>query len=175
MITRDATGNHCHRRWRIEEAFKRPKERLKLETVSGLSQQAVIIGVATKILADDITSLTCAAGAEHANLGARSRKHHRSYAANFMQRVLSRLVALLGNRAASIIAALAMLDANSQRIVLGRSQPRKHHHAKPHPSGCCKELTFDCRGLALRRPPDGRGLCRKIGLNLGRIAAQSVI
>ena len=41
-------GDIYHQRWRIEEAFKRLKERLKLEAVSGLSQQALIIDVAAK-------------------------------------------------------------------------------------------------------------------------------
>jgi len=34
---------------------------MKLEAVSGLSQQALIIDVAAKVLADNLTSLTCAA------------------------------------------------------------------------------------------------------------------
>ena len=38
-----------HPRWRIKEAFKRQKHRLKLESVSGLSQQALIIDVAAKV------------------------------------------------------------------------------------------------------------------------------
>ncbi len=46
---------HClgaiyHQRWRIEEAFKRLKSRLHLEPVSGLSQHALLIDVAAKIL-----------------------------------------------------------------------------------------------------------------------------
>ena len=123
-----------HQRWRIEEAFKRIKERLKLEAVSGLSQQALIIDVAAKILADNITSLMCAAGAQHADLPARSRKCNRSYAATFMQRVLPRLVLMLGNVAAAITDAVAMLGATSQRFVPGRSQPRNPNHVKPHPS-----------------------------------------
>jgi DDE family transposase len=123
-----------HQRWRIEEAFKRIKLRLKLEAVSGLSQQALIIDVAAKILADNITSLMCAAGSEDANLPARSRKCNRSYAASFMQRVLPRLALFLGNVAAAISDAIAMLGANSQRFVPGRSQPRPPKHAKPHPS-----------------------------------------
>ena len=127
-------GDLYHQRWRIEEAFKRLKERLKLEAVSGLSQQALIIDVAAKVLADNITSLMCAAGAEHTNLPARSRKCNRSYAATFMQRVLPRLVLLLGNVIAAIVDAVAMLGANSQRIVPGRSRPRKPKHVKPHPS-----------------------------------------
>ena len=45
--------------------FKRLKHRLHLEAISGLSQEALIIDVAAKILADDITSSMCAAAAEH--------------------------------------------------------------------------------------------------------------
>ena len=123
-----------HQRWRIEEAFKRIKHRLKLESVSGLSQQALIIDVAAKILADNITSLMCSAGAEQANLPARSRKCNRSYAATYMQRVLPRLVMCLGNVLAEIKHAITMLGANYQRFVPGRSQPRPPHRVKPHPS-----------------------------------------
>lgn len=41
-------GELYHQRWRVEEAFKRLKHRLKLESVSGLSRQALIIDVAAK-------------------------------------------------------------------------------------------------------------------------------
>ncbi len=61
-----------HQRWRIEEVFKRIKTRLKLEAVSWLSQQALTIDVAAKVLADNIASLMCAAAAEQAFLRARA-------------------------------------------------------------------------------------------------------
>ena len=70
-------GDLYHQRWRIEEAFKRLKHRLYLEAVSGLSQQALIIDVAAKVLADNIASLMCAAASRHAELPARSRKCNR--------------------------------------------------------------------------------------------------
>ena len=66
-------GDLYHQRWRIGEAFKRLKHRLHLEAVSVLSQQALIIDVAAKVLADKITSLMCACAAEKADLPARSR------------------------------------------------------------------------------------------------------
>ncbi len=56
-----AFGELCHQRWRIEEAFKRPKHRTHLEAVSGLSQQALLVDVAAKVLADNITALMCLA------------------------------------------------------------------------------------------------------------------
>ena len=123
-----------HQRWRIEEAFKRLKHRLHLEAVSGLSQQALIIDVAAKILADNITSLMCAAASQHADLPARSRKCNRSYAAGLMQRLLPRLVLFVGDVLADIAAAVQTLGATSQRFLRGRSQPRPPRHVKPHPA-----------------------------------------
>ena len=123
-----------HQRWRIEEAFKRFKHRLHLEAVSGLSQQALIIDVAAKVLADNITSLMCEAAAVDADLVARSRKCNRSYAACLMQRVLPRLVLWIGDVATAITDAITLLGRTSQRFVKGRSQPRPARHVKPHPS-----------------------------------------
>jgi len=127
-----------HQRWRIEEAFKRLKHRLHLEAVSGLSQQALIIDVAAKILADNITSLMCTAGSAQANLAARSRICNRSYAAGLMQRLLPRLVLFIGDVCEVVADAIAMLGATSQRFVPGRSRPRPAHHVKPHPSAAYK-------------------------------------
>ena len=50
-------GDLYHQRWRIEEAFKRLKQRLKLECVSGLTQQALLVDVAAKVLADNLATL----------------------------------------------------------------------------------------------------------------------
>ena len=127
-------GDLYHQRWRIEEAFKRLKHRLHLEAVSGLSQQALIIDVAAKILADNITSLMCRAASDTADLPARSRKCNRSYAAALMQRLLPRLVLFVGDVAAAIARAVATLAATTQRFVPHRSQPRPPRHLKPHPS-----------------------------------------
>ena len=128
-----------HQRWRIEEAFKRLKHRLHLEAVPGLSQQALIIDVAAKVLADNIASLLCQAGADQADLAARSRKCNRSYAAAVMQRVLPLLMLAIGDVCAVIAHTIALLGATSQRFVPGRSQPRKEHRIKPHPSCAYKE------------------------------------
>ncbi len=46
-----------HGRWRIEETFKRLKHRLGLECVSGLSQHALLVDVAAKVLADNLAAL----------------------------------------------------------------------------------------------------------------------
>ena len=137
-------GDLCHQRWRIEEAFKRIKHRLYLEAVSGLSQQALIIDVAAKILADNITSLMCAAAADHAGLLARSRKCNRAYAASFMQSLLPRLVLLVGDICSAIDHAIHALGTNSQRYISGRSRPRPVRHDKPHPSCAYKRCVSQC-------------------------------
>ena len=126
-------GDLYHQRWRIEEAFKRIKHRLKLEAVSGLSQQALIIDVAAKILADNLGSLMCAAASEHANLPQRSRKPNRSYAATYLRNVLPRLILRVGDICATIAQAIQMLATNTQRFVENRSRPRPKCHVKPHP------------------------------------------
>ena len=46
-------GDLYHQRWRIEESNKRLKHRAKLESVSGLTQHAILIDVYAKVLADN--------------------------------------------------------------------------------------------------------------------------
>jgi hypothetical protein len=131
-------GDLYHQRWRIEVAFKRLKHRMKLESVSGLSQQALLIDVAAKVLADNIGSLMCIAAAKEADLASRSRKCNRSYAATLMQRLLPRLVLSIGDLWATIRQAIERLGSNTQRFVPGRSQARPANSVKPHPSACYK-------------------------------------
>ena len=123
-----------HQRWRIEEAFKRLKHRLRLECVSGLSQQALIIDVAAKILADNLASLLCATASAQASLAQKSRRCNRSYAACLLQRTLPRLVLAIGDFVTTLNDVLALLGATTQRFIAGRSRPRPVHHVKPHPS-----------------------------------------
>jgi hypothetical protein len=66
-------GQLYHQRWRIEEAFKRLKHRAKLESVSGLSQHALLVDVFAKVLADNLGSLVCQAASEDARLPSRQR------------------------------------------------------------------------------------------------------
>ena len=137
----DSQGHPCeafsalyHQRWAIEEGFKRIKHRMALESVSGLSQQALIIDVAAKIFADNLASLLCAAAASQHDLAARSRKCNRSYAAALLQRALPRLILIIGDWVACLRDVLVQLGANTQRFVRGRSQPRPTNPSKPHPS-----------------------------------------
>ena len=127
-------GDLYHQRWRIEEAFKRLKHRLHLECVSGLSQQALLVDVAAKILADNIASMLSLAAGDQADLPARSRKCNRAYAASLLPRLLPRMLLVAHDLALQIQHALSLLAATSQRYVSRRSRPRPTHHVKPHPS-----------------------------------------
>jgi hypothetical protein len=121
------------------EVYRRLKHRPHPEAVSGLSQQAVIIDVAAKILVDNLTSLMCDAAVEHADPGARQRKCNRSYAASVMQHPLLLVLLFIGNVRAAIIDAIhAQLTRNSQCLLSGRSQPRPPRQLKPHPSRAYK-------------------------------------
>jgi hypothetical protein len=134
----EAFGELYHKRWRIEEAYKRLKSRMRLECVSGLSQQALIIDVAAKILADNIASALCATAADEVGLAARSRRCNRSYAADYLRRAIPSLVLKLGDWLTTLAQTLTHLGRTTQRVIAGRSRPRPANHVKPHPSMCYK-------------------------------------
>ena len=130
-------GDLYHQRWRIEEAFKRLKHRLKLECVSGLTQQALLVDVAAKVLADNLAALVCMVGQTERQLQPEDRVCNRAYAAVAMQRWLPGALLLvrdgLQGLQRSIAQAIALLGKNLVRRVAGRSQPRPARHVKPHP------------------------------------------
>jgi len=61
------------KRWRIEEAFKQLKHQVKLESVSGLTQHAVLVDVHAKVLADNLASLVCMGAAQVAEFNGSNR------------------------------------------------------------------------------------------------------
>jgi hypothetical protein len=127
-----AFGALYHCRWRIEEAFRRLKHRLKLESVSGLSQHALIIDVAAKVLADNLCSLMCAA----AHRGAQASADERcapTTALQILQRALPRL--LLSVDISELLRhSLAMIARSLRRSQPDRTSPRPDVRSKPHPS-----------------------------------------
>lgn len=127
-------GDLYHQRWRIEEAYKRLKHRAKLESVSGLTQHALLVDVYAKVLADNLGSLVCQGASEHADLPSRQRNCNRAYAAPCLQRLLPRMVMGLGCLVALLQKVFGLLGANSHRRVPDRSQPRPKRHVKPHPN-----------------------------------------
>jgi Transposase DDE domain len=123
-----------HQRWRIEEAFKRLKHRAKLESVSGLTQHALLVDVYSKVLGDNLGSLVCQGASEHADLPTKQRCCNRAYAAPCLQRLLPRMVLGLGQLVALLEKAFGLLGANWHRRVPDRAQPRPKRHVKPHPN-----------------------------------------
>lgn len=130
-------GELYHKRWRIEEAFKRLKHHMKLESVSGLSQQAVIMDVAAKVLADNLASLLCTCalnsdGPTQPEHSVKRRQCNRGYAAVAMLRTLPAVLMFIGDVLAAINHTLDLLRRTTCRVVAGRSSGRPKSHVKPH-------------------------------------------
>lgn len=127
-------GDLYHQRWRIEESYKRLKHGVKLESVSGLTQHAVLIDVFAKVLADNLNALVCMGACEDADLAASNRHCNRVYAGACLQRLLPRLVLGAQCLVALLEKAFGLLGANSHKRRPGRKSPRPNRHVKPHPS-----------------------------------------
>jgi len=165
MATVAELADLYHGRWRIEEAFKRLKHRLGLESVSGLSQHALLVDVATKVLADNLTTLLNQAVAlpdapasdpgplqpdAQATTGAASagdtdippaivtHKVNRALAAKTFSRCVGRLLLHAHSLAALINEWAFAMRRSLIRHIQGRSQPRKNTRHKPHPSQAYK-------------------------------------
>ena len=124
-------GDLYHQRWRIEEAFKRLKQGLNLEHVSGLSQLAVMQDFAAKILCDNLQSLTVSAAAMIGPLPP-TRRINRSFAHTVLKPLFPAL--LLGTAAVGLLdAALHLIAGRTYLHRPGLSKPRKQLD-KPHKS-----------------------------------------
>lgn len=133
-------GDLYHQRWRVEEAFKRLKHRVHLEATSGLSQHALIIDVAAKVLADNLASLMCTA-AQALRRGAAvqadrkdtaPRRCNRGYAAHAMLRMLPSVLLFVGDVLGAIDDTLELLAKAARCAGRPRSSPRPQNHVKPH-------------------------------------------
>lgn len=124
-----AFGDLYHKRWRIEEAFKRLKHRLNLEHVSGLSQQSVVQDVAAKIMCDNLQSLAALTAHDQADLRAVDRINH-AYAHTALKPVMPAL--LLGKKIAKHLReVLKLLGKHTYLHRENQSKPRKAR-PKPH-------------------------------------------
>jgi hypothetical protein len=124
-----------HGRWCIEEAFKRLKHRLGLESVSGLSQHALLVDVATKVLADNLAALLNRAVpmAVGESEGVR-RQVNRAAASKLFSRSIGSMLLIVGGIAQGIHDWIVTLSRCWTRHIPGRSRPRNHALSKPHPS-----------------------------------------
>jgi hypothetical protein len=130
-------GGLYHQRWRIEEAFKRLKHRLRLEAVSGLSQHALLIDVAAKLLADDLAALLARAAHEAAGASP-NRPCNLPYTLTVLQSITPRLLASAGEIGALIESALTAIARTIERRKPHWSAPRQRDKVKPHPSAAYK-------------------------------------
>lgn len=122
-------GNLYHKRWRIEEAFKRLKHRLGLEHVTGLSQLAVMQDFAARVLCDNLQALACLAATVDAPLPDDRRINH-TYAHTVLKRVLP--AALLKSGLLQLLAnAFALIRKSTYKHREGLSKPRPPSR-KPH-------------------------------------------
>lgn len=90
-------GELYHKRWGIEEAFKRLKRRLNLEHATGLSQQAVVQDVSAKIFCDNLQTLVSMTAHADADLPEDRRINH-AYAHTALKPLLP--ILLLGGKLA---------------------------------------------------------------------------
>ncbi len=126
-------GDLYLQRWRIEEAFKRFKHRLKLEHVSGLSQQAALHDFAAKIVCDNLQSVATQAAQRQASLPA-TRRINRAAAHSILKPLWPAL--LLGAEIAERLRHTLQLIADrtySHRPDIIKSKPRAGR-PKPHKS-----------------------------------------
>lgn len=128
-----------HQRWRIEEAFKRLKHRLHLECVSGLTQHALELDVAAKVLADNVAALLCIAVTEIGEFETKHKRCNRAYLAQALSRWLPRWIMRVPGALAELLALLALLLHRTHRVVQRAPRVRpdtRSHHEKHHPSIC---------------------------------------
>jgi hypothetical protein len=124
-----------HARWRIEEAFKRIKHRLKLEHLSGLSWLAAQQDFGAKLVSDNLNALAIYAAQRPENTDPPDADVHykpnRTYGFALLKRWLPRW---LMHRLPDINTLLAVFDellAHVIRFDPGKSKPRPKR-PKPH-------------------------------------------
>ena len=121
-------GALYHQRWRIEEAFKRIKHRLRLEAPSGLTYQALKQDFAAKVLADNLCTLLASAADDESPTSSRP---NRTYAFGALKPILAGCLLAVEYACAALPNALAAIAQNRCRIQPDRSYPRPPR-IKPH-------------------------------------------
>ena len=116
-----------HRRWRVEEAFKRIKHRLRLEAPSGLTYLAFQQDFAAKVLADNLCQLL---SAETEPPDATSRPN-RTYAQGALKPILAGCLLALEHARNQLQTVLDTIACNHCRVQPERSYPRPSR-VKPH-------------------------------------------
>jgi hypothetical protein len=128
-------GDLYHARWRIEEAFKRIKHRLKLEHLSGLSWLAAQQDFGAKMICDNFNALAVYAAQPEQNNGANrqetTHKINRTYGFALLKRYLPRWLLARLPDLDTLLHLFAELRRHWVRFVPGQSKPRPKR-PKPH-------------------------------------------
>ena len=120
-----------HRRWRIEDAFKRIKHRLNLEHTSGLSWLAVRQDFGAKAVCDNLAALAAWCAAERHLEPDTHWRINRIQAFTVLRRVLPRALVTATVSTRLLAEVLAQIALNLQKFVPDRQRPRPHRD-KPH-------------------------------------------
>lgn len=129
-----AFGALYHRRWRVEEAFKRIKHRLRLEAVSGLTTLALRQDFAAKIVADNLHGLLGSAAVAPEPGGttlAPTHRTNRSYAFGALKPILAGCLLRVHACLRALADAIRLITRTRCRIQPDRSFPRTSR-TKPH-------------------------------------------
>ncbi|MFM0610265.1 transposase [Paraburkholderia sediminicola] len=123
-------GALYHQRWRVEEAFKHLKHRLRLEAVTGLGYLALQQDFGAKILAYNLRTLLNDLGTSHEYTCA--RRPNRVYALGALKSILGACLLRIRRFLDRLAAGLAVIHQTWCRIQHSRSYPRPPRKAKPH-------------------------------------------
>jgi hypothetical protein len=127
-----AFGALYHRRWRVEEAFKRIKHRLHLEAVSGLNYLALQQDFAAKVVADNLHILLAAANDPEAAMQAEpDSRPNRTFALGTLKPILAGCLLAVRRCIRALAQALDVIRATRCRAQPNRSYPRSDR-VKPH-------------------------------------------
>jgi hypothetical protein len=122
-----AFGDLYHRRWRIEEAFKRIKHRLNIEHCSGLTWLAACQDVGAKMVCDNLNSLAVYLATEQGLEPDSPWRINRTLAFSHLRRLLPRVLAGVVRMNTRITAELfAEITQNLQKFISGCSRPRQN-------------------------------------------------
>ena len=118
-----------HKRWGIEEAFKRLKHRLNLEHVTDLTQQAVAYDVAAKIVCDNLKALVALTADAETNLPDSKRVNH-AYAHTALKPLMPILLlsGIIGRKVKKLLR--GMLD-----LIVGQTYQHRQNLSKPQSPG----------------------------------------
>jgi Transposase DDE domain len=123
-----------HRRWRIEEAFKRLKHRLCLEHTSGLTWLAACQDVGARMVCDNLNALAVYLATDHLIPTDSPWRINRTQAFSHLRRLLPRILSGRMRASARLVADLfSEIVLNLQKFIPNRSRPRPVR-PKPHKS-----------------------------------------